>query len=491
MVICLLLVAAMSAQNAPSTNKGRHLDIPAISREANGAIVSIVMSDKDGHPIAQGSGFLISKDGQVVTNYHVIKNGSSAVVKLPDGAFFAVDGVLASDKNRDVAVIKTHGNNFRALALGDSDRLQVGEEVVAIGNPLSLESTVSNGIVSAIRSVEDEGGKFVQITAPISPGSSGGPLFNMAGEVVGITTSHIKGGENLNFAIPINDVRPLLLARSTQARALPDEGEPTAAEVATSPSPKDFYSSWSGAIVVDRIYAFTKAYKAKVHMVLSDQTIFRFEIACLAKYPDCAQLTVGGKFKIEKMLKGDPDLYPNMEYDYNLGSVRVTGSEQSAVYFVVNQESAAARSDEAEEASHDEAEPSSAAPAPARGSPDPKNWGQDVSFEKTETKNTLFDNYIFVTDVVVASCSDGTPFATLETETMYKRNKKPKGTMSAVKSPTTKVTGHCHYRGEEWSFTSLEKAETWVNGMYSKQSCGDTECHYQRPTPATHVVIDK
>ena len=156
-----LLLAAMSAQNAPSTNKGRHLDIPAISREANGSIVSIVMSDKDGHPIAQGSGFLISKDGHVVTNYHVIKNGSSAVIKLPDGAFFAVDGVLASDKDRDVAIIKAHGNDFRTLTLGDSDRLQVGEEVVAIGNPLSLESTVSNGIVSAIRTVEDEGGKFV------------------------------------------------------------------------------------------------------------------------------------------------------------------------------------------------------------------------------------------------------------------------------------------------------------------------------------------
>lgn len=74
----LLLVAAMSAQSPPSTNKGSHLDIPAISREANGAVVSIVMSNKDGHPIAQGSGFLISKDGQVVTNYHVIRNGSSA-----------------------------------------------------------------------------------------------------------------------------------------------------------------------------------------------------------------------------------------------------------------------------------------------------------------------------------------------------------------------------------------------------------------------------
>ena len=369
----LFLVAAMSAQKAPGTNKGARLDIPAISREANGSIVSIVMSDKDGHPIAQGSGFLISKDGQVVTNYHVIKNGSSAVIKFPDGAFFVVDGVLASNKDRDVAIIKAHGNDFRALTLGDSDRLQVGEEVVAIGSPLSLESTVSNGIVSAIRTVEDEGGKFLQITVPISPGSSGGPLFNMSGKVVGITTSHIKGGENLNFAIPINDVKPLLLARSSKARTLPDEGEPAAAEQPTSSSPKNFYSSWSGVVVVDHIYAFAKGYKAKVHMALSDHTIFRFEIACLAKYPDCAQLTVGGNFKIEKMLKDDPDLYPNMEDDYNLGSVRVTGSEQSTVYFVVNQESAAARSDKAEEARRDEAEPSDASPTPTAGSPDPQD----------------------------------------------------------------------------------------------------------------------
>src|ERR1035438_8100458 len=96
------------------------------------------------------------------------------------------------------------------LTLGNSDRVQVGEEVVAIGNPLSLESTVSNGIISGIRTVEEEGGKFVQVTTPISPGSSGGPLFNMAGEVVGITTLYLEGGENLNFAIPINDAKLLL-----------------------------------------------------------------------------------------------------------------------------------------------------------------------------------------------------------------------------------------------------------------------------------------
>jgi len=76
------------------------------------------MSDKDSHPIAKGSGFFISKDGRILTNYHVIKSGTSAVVKLPDGASFDVDGVLAVDKDRDVAVIKAHGNDFRTLTLG-------------------------------------------------------------------------------------------------------------------------------------------------------------------------------------------------------------------------------------------------------------------------------------------------------------------------------------------------------------------------------------
>lgn len=222
-LLCLIVLVAgvVAVQSAPLRK-----DIPTIARSARGAIVSIVMSDKDGHPIAQGSGFLISKDGRVVTNYHVVKQGSSAVVKFPDGAFFVVDGVVAFDKSRDVAVIKAHGENFRTLTLGDSDKIQVGEEVVAIGNPLSLESTVSNGIVSGIRTIGDDGGKFLQITAPISHGSSGGPLFNMAGEVIGITSSGLPGGENLNFAIPINDAKPLLSTQFAKIHNFPDEPEP-------------------------------------------------------------------------------------------------------------------------------------------------------------------------------------------------------------------------------------------------------------------------
>jgi S1-C subfamily serine protease len=202
---------ATKAQSAPPRK-----DIRSIAKAANGSIVSIIMSDDNGKPIAQGTGFVVTKDGLIVTNYHVIAEGRSAVAKLPDGAIYVLQGVVASDKTRDVAVVKANGQNFQTLVLGNSDRVEVGEEVIAIGNPLSLESTVSNGIVSGIRTAEELGGKFLQVTAPISPGSSGGPLFNMAGEVIGITTLYLKGGENLNFAIPINDAKRLLLDLSAK-----------------------------------------------------------------------------------------------------------------------------------------------------------------------------------------------------------------------------------------------------------------------------------
>ena len=176
-------------------------------------------------PIATGTGFLVNTSGVIVTNYHVIQEGNVAVVKLSDGTALPVDGVLAADKVRDLAVIKVHGKTFRTLTLGNSDHVQVGEEVVAIGNPLGLELTVSNGILSGVRTVEKEGGNFLQITAPISHGSSGGPLFNMQGEVVGITSMYFAGGENLNFAIPVNDAKRLLLKRSARLQDLPNEVE--------------------------------------------------------------------------------------------------------------------------------------------------------------------------------------------------------------------------------------------------------------------------
>jgi S1-C subfamily serine protease len=231
-LLCLLFLTTgvAAAQSVPP-----HKDIPAIAKAANGAVVTVVMASND-TPIARGTGFLVSPDGEILTNYHVIQIGNVAVVKFPDGTVLPVEGVLAADKVRDLAIIKIHGKHFSALTLGNSDRVQIGEEVVAIGTPLGLELTVSNGILSGVRTDEKEGGKFLQVTAPISHGSSGGPLFNMAGEVIGITSMYFEGGENLNFAIPVNDAKFLLRNQFIALHALPNE-MPTKTPVAKKTVP--------------------------------------------------------------------------------------------------------------------------------------------------------------------------------------------------------------------------------------------------------------
>jgi hypothetical protein len=213
------LASVALAQSAPTRR-----DIPTIAKSAKEAMVTIVTGNND-EPIALGSGFLVSSDGAIATNYHVIASGNVAVVKFADGMVLPVDGVLAIDKVHDLAIVKVHGKTFQTLTLGNSDQIQVGEEVVAIGNPLGLELTVSNGILSGVRITKEEG-KFLQTTAPISHGSSGGPLFNMFGEVVGVNTLYLEGGHSLNFAIPVNDVKNLLHNQSTQLQQLPNEVNP-------------------------------------------------------------------------------------------------------------------------------------------------------------------------------------------------------------------------------------------------------------------------
>jgi S1-C subfamily serine protease len=189
-------------------------DIATISHDAQRAVFLIVVSDARGREIGQGSGVVVSDDGKVITNYHVIDGANSAVIKFPNGAFFLIEGVLAADVQKDIAVLKASGSDFPTVAMGDSDKVQVGEEVVSIGSTLSLEATVSNGIISSIRELKDKHQSLFQTTAPISPGSSGGALLNMRGELIGITTAEMVGGQNLNFAVPINVVKPLLSASS-------------------------------------------------------------------------------------------------------------------------------------------------------------------------------------------------------------------------------------------------------------------------------------
>lgn len=159
-----------------------------------------------------GSGFIISSGGEILTNAHVVDGADSVTVTLKDGRTF--DGkVLGEDPFTDVAIVKIEASNLPALSLGDSDSLQPGEAVIAIGNPLGLNNTVTSGILSATgRSGSDIGASdkrvdYIQTDAAINPGNSGGPLLNYRGEVIGMNTAIIRNAQGLGFAIPINTVQ--------------------------------------------------------------------------------------------------------------------------------------------------------------------------------------------------------------------------------------------------------------------------------------------
>lgn len=156
-----------------------------------------------------GSGFIVSSDGLIITNLHVVKNAMKIEVKFMNKKAHIDAGLVSSDAKKDIAILQIARTGLTAVVLGDSDRAQIGEKVVAIGNPLGLENTVSDGLISSVRDA-GRNMKVLQITAPVSPGSSGCPLFNMKGEVVGIAVGSNQQGQNINFAIPINYAKKIL-----------------------------------------------------------------------------------------------------------------------------------------------------------------------------------------------------------------------------------------------------------------------------------------
>jgi hypothetical protein len=196
-----LILSAVSSSVASDPGQQDQLSVSEVVKVSVGSVVLIVVSDEGGKPTAEGSGFVVSPDGKIVTNHHVIAGAHSAVVKLDNGAFFAVDGVISDDASHDVAVLKVSGKNLPALSLADSDALSPGEHVVAIGSPLGLENSVSDGIVSGFRE-DGKGRSWIQTTVPVSHGNSGGPLLTMDGKVAGVITWKATEGENLNFAVP-------------------------------------------------------------------------------------------------------------------------------------------------------------------------------------------------------------------------------------------------------------------------------------------------
>ncbi len=161
-----------------------------------------------------GSGFIVSSDGLILTNAHVVDGADRVTVTLKDGR--TIEGrVMGKDNLTDMAVVKIEEENLPTISFGDSDQLQIGEYAIAIGNPLGLDNTVTTGIISATGrnsaqiGVGDKRIDFIQTDAAINPGNSGGPLLNAKGEVIGINTAILRNAQGLGFAIPINTARDI------------------------------------------------------------------------------------------------------------------------------------------------------------------------------------------------------------------------------------------------------------------------------------------
>lgn len=201
-LLVLVLLLCFGASSAYSQTAQQ------IAKKAFRSTVLLVMEDANGQPLSLGSGFFV-RDGEIASNLHIVEGAARGYAKLVgQKTKYDIEGVTAVDRKRDLVVLKISAVSPQALSLGNSDGVQVGGSVFAVGNPQGLEGTFSQGIVSSIREVGTD--KLLQITAPISPGSSGGPVLNGKGEVIGVSVATFRGGQNLNFAIPSNYLKTLL-----------------------------------------------------------------------------------------------------------------------------------------------------------------------------------------------------------------------------------------------------------------------------------------
>ena len=192
--LVIFLFYGMTAANAQSPQQ--------IAKKVLASTVLLVMEDTNGQPLSLGSGFFV-RNGQVATNLHVVKGASRGYAKLVNQKTkYDIEGITAVDAERDLVILKIPVPRVQIIPLGDSDMAQVGAPIYAVGNPRGLEGTFSQGIISSIRKVGAD--KILQLTAPISPGSSGGPVLNNKGQIIGVSVATFRGGQNLNFAIPSN-----------------------------------------------------------------------------------------------------------------------------------------------------------------------------------------------------------------------------------------------------------------------------------------------
>src|ERR687891_579191 len=198
--LVLLLTSAVRAQES----------LPALVKRVKPAVVAIATYDASGEALMTGSGFFL-RPGQVVTNLHVVRGAARAEIKTLDGKgkVYPVTGALAVDEEGDLALLNVEMPLERARTSELASELpDDGETIFVIGNPLKLEGSVTDGIVSAVREVPNSY-RIIQITAPISHGNSGSPVFNLRGQVLGVVTVKVTNGQNINLALEAARVRQL------------------------------------------------------------------------------------------------------------------------------------------------------------------------------------------------------------------------------------------------------------------------------------------
>ena len=219
-VAALFLLSITTVASALTTEQ--------IAKQALAATVYLEMKDSTGTTLGFGSGFFV-KPHQIATNFHVIEGAAQGTAKLVGkDARYQIEGIVATDKDNDLAVLKVTAYGVTPLPLGDSDTVNIGAKVYVAGNPKGLEGTFSDGLISRRERYPK---KRLQMTAPISPGSSGGPVLNSAGQVIGISVSVHRAldAQNLNFAIPSNYLKALL-GEARPAKPLSENSQSISAE---------------------------------------------------------------------------------------------------------------------------------------------------------------------------------------------------------------------------------------------------------------------
>jgi serine protease Do len=182
--------------------------VEELARRIRPSVVVVSHFGRDGKEDGVGAGFMISSNGLIATSLHVIGEARPVMVKLANGSEHEVTEIHAWDRNLDLAIVRIEGRNLPALALGDSDQLAQGSAVVAMGNPLGMQHSIVQGVVSARR--DFEGVEMIQLAIPIEPGNSGGPLVDMQGRVHGLLTLKSALTANLGFAMPVNELKKLI-----------------------------------------------------------------------------------------------------------------------------------------------------------------------------------------------------------------------------------------------------------------------------------------